>query len=106
MRPGLTEGLMIQRKYPPSRWRAEVDKLQGEVKAGAEQYLADQLACHRARMQMARECGCKSMREFEDLRKEARRAGAPGARAWVNAGRPLEWRNGVDAPSKKRYLKD
>ena len=90
--PGLTEGLAIHRDYPPEEWREQVDALPPFLREGAERYLSGIVACDRTLKRFARDCGCKSMEEFQELRKEARRHGAPGARAYVRAGKPERWR--------------
>lgn len=95
MYPGINEGVRIHRRFPPGEWRAQVDAIEDpELRAGAERYLAGPAACYRALRNMAKECGCRSLDEFNQLRKQARRAGAPGAVPWARAGRPEPWRGG------------
>lgn len=94
--PGLWEGLQIHRNYPPEEWRVQVDFLPVYLREGAERYLSGIVALDASLKTMARQCGCRSMEEFQKLRKEARYHGAPGARAWVKAGKPEKWRRGGD----------
>lgn len=94
--PGLTEGLHIHANYPAEEWREQVDALPIYLREGAERYLAGIVQRDAMLKRWARESGCKSMEEWEELRKEARRHGAPGARAWHRAGRPERWRRGGD----------
>lgn len=100
---GRYAGLMIHRHRPPAEWQDAVAALPAEHRDSATAYLTGVAACHRALIAMARECGCRSMEEFDQLKQEARRAGAPGARAYVRAGRPETWRDGVDTERKRRY---
>lgn len=91
---GTYEGLMIQRHYPPSRWIEQLEKLASDVREAAEQYLRQEAAKFRCMQEIARACGCRSMDEFDDLKRQAKRANAPSAQAWVNAGRPEKWSYG------------
>lgn len=92
--PGLAEGLRIHRDVDADQWRAAIQELPDELQPGAEQYLSGIVERHRNLVRFAREADCKSLDEFDDLRRQARRAGAPGGRAWVRAGRPEKWRGG------------
>lgn len=86
--------MRIHRDLPYEEWRAAVDELPDQIKIGAEKYLSGIVARHKAMKEFAKQCGCRSFDEFESLKKQARQAGAPGARAWVRAGRPPKWRRG------------
>lgn len=92
--PGLVEGLRIHRDVPPLEWREAVDALPDQLRPEAERYLRNIVRLNANKIAFAKECGCTSLEEFEELRKRARAAGAPGARAWHKAGRPQTWRRG------------
>lgn len=92
--PGVAEGLRIHRNHEMKDWAEQLDRLPEDLKEGAAEYLRAICTHYRSLVEMARSCGCRSMREFDELKKAARRAGAPSARAWFNAGRPEQWRNG------------
>lgn len=92
--PGTYEGLMIQRHYQPSEWIEQLEKLEPDIREAAEQYLRQEAAKFRCMQGIAKACGCRSMDEFENLRRLAKKANAPSAQAWVNAGRPENWSYG------------
>ena len=90
--PGLTEGLAIHKDLDPEDWREAVDSLPEYLREGAERYLSGIVQRDKTLKRFARECGCRNMEEWEELRREAKRHRAPGARAGVRAGRPDVWR--------------
>ncbi len=87
-------GLDIHRRVPPKDWKQAVENLPEELREEATDYLKGIAACMRGLRDMAIEAGCSNFTQFERVRREAKRAGAPGARAWVRAGRPEFWRGG------------
>lgn len=91
---GTYEGLMIQRHYPPSEWLERLALLAEDVREAAEKYLRQEVAKYRSMQGIAKACGCRSMEEFDKLKRDAKRAGAPSAQAWVNAGYPEKWSKG------------
>lgn len=88
-------GLEIQRRLPMEGWRAAVDALPEELREEANEYLSGIVACWRGLRTMAIDAGCRSLEEFQRLRREARKAGAPSAVAYHRAGRPDYWRGGA-----------
>lgn len=92
--PGRQAALDIHRRVPMPQWRQALEALPAELQAEAEEYLSGIVACWRNLRALAIEAGCKSLREFDALRREARRAGAPSAVAYHRAGRPERWRDG------------
>jgi hypothetical protein len=76
------------------QWKDAVEKLPEDQQEEARGYLAGVAARYRALVKMARDCDCKSLEEFEEVRRLARRVGAPSAVAWCLAGRPDKWRSG------------
>lgn len=92
--PGVYAALQIQRHLDPGEWRAAVDALPEDQKADANQYLSNVIQLRRNLIDIAKDAGCRSLDEFAELRKLARQAKAPGAVAWVKAGRPERWRDG------------
>lgn len=108
--PALPEGatgtyaaLMIHRSLAMKDWKAAVEGLPESMRAEAIEYLTGISARYREIVKMARDCGCASIEEFEEVRRLARRADAPGAVPWCMAGRPQIWRKGVDTPGQRRY---
>lgn len=101
--PGLTAGLMIHRHTDMKGWKAAVDALPEEQREEAVSYLSGISARYRVLVKMARDCGCASFDEFEEVKLLAKKAGAPGAVAWSLAGRPDHWRYGVDSGSQAWY---
>lgn len=87
-------GLKIHRHVEPKGWRAAVDALPDGIREEAEEYLSGVVACYRALRKMAIDAGCSSIEEFNALRSQARRAGAPSALAYDRAGRPEKWFRG------------
>jgi len=100
---GLYAAMMIHRGVAMKDWKVAVDGLPGGMQAEATEYLSGIAARYRVIVKMARDCGCKNLEEFDEVKRLARRAGAPGAVAWCNAGRPDQWRSGVDTRSQGRY---
>lgn len=91
---GRMAGLKIHREVDPKGWREAVDALPDALREEAEEYLSGVVSCYRALRKIAIDAGCSSMDEFNALRREARKAGAPSALAYDRAGRPEKWFRG------------